>query len=71
MVERALEHDPERRWPNAAAMRDALMPFRVAAPDRTADATMPVALPTRPRQEPVTSLPTIIDDGMGVGARHR
>ncbi len=67
VVERALERDPERRWPNAAAMRDALVPFRVAAPDRTADATMPVALPPRARQEPATSLPAIIDDGMSIG----
>ena len=58
------------RWPNAAAMRDALVPFRVAAPDRTVDATMPVAppaaaaAPSRPRR-----IPAIIDDGMGVGAR--
>jgi eukaryotic-like serine/threonine-protein kinase len=69
VVERALERDPEQRWPNAASMRDALVPFRVAAPDRTVDATMPVALPSLPRQQPVTSHPTIIDDGMGLGAR--
>ncbi|MGZ6884848.1 MAG: protein kinase domain-containing protein [Acidimicrobiia bacterium] len=70
VVERALERDPDRRWPNAAAMRDALAPFRIAAPDRTADATMPVALPPRPRPEPVTAAPMIvIDDGIGVGAR--
>jgi serine/threonine-protein kinase len=68
VAERALARDPEDRWPNAASMRDALAPFRIAAPDRTADATMPVAMP-RPRPEPVTSHPTIIDDGMGVGAR--
>ena len=61
VVERALERDPDQRWPNAASMRDALMPFRVAAPDRTVDATMPVALPAQPRQQPVTSHPTIID----------
>jgi serine/threonine-protein kinase len=69
VAERALARSPDDRWPNAAAMRDALMPFRIAAPDRTADATMPVAMPPRPRPEPVTSHPTIIDDGMGVGAR--
>jgi len=70
VAERALERDPEQRWPNAASMRDALLPFRVAAPDRTVDATMPVALPAQPRQQPVTSHPTIIDDdGMGMGAR--
>jgi serine/threonine protein kinase len=70
VAERALERDPEQRWPNAASMRDALLPFRVAAPDRTVDATMPVALPSQPRQQPVTSHPTIIDDdGMGMGAR--
>jgi hypothetical protein len=69
VVERALERDPERRWPNAAAMRDALVPFRVAAPDRTVDATMPVALPTQARPQPATPHPVIIDDGMGVGAR--
>ena len=69
VVERALERDPERRWPNAAAMRDALVPFRVAAPDRTVDATMPVALPAQPRPQPATPHPVIIDDGMGVGAR--
>jgi serine/threonine-protein kinase len=69
VAERAMARDPQDRWPNAAAMRDALTPFRVAAPDRTADATMPVAMPTRPRAEPVTSHPAIIDDGMGVGAR--
>ena len=68
VAERALEREPDGRWPNAAAMRDALAPFRIAAPDRTADATMPVAMP-RPGAEPVTSHPTIIDDGMGVGAR--
>ena len=39
----ALARDPDDRWPNAAAMRDALAPFRVAVPDRGADATMPVA----------------------------
>ncbi len=69
VVERALERDPALRWPNAASMRDALTPFRVAAPDRTVDATMPVALPQRPREDPATSIPAIIDDGMSVGAR--
>lgn len=67
VVERALERDPADRWPNAASMRDALAPFRVAAPDRTVDATMPVALPSR--QEPVTSHPALIDDGMRMGTR--
>ncbi len=69
VVERALERDPDLRWPNAASMRDALAPFRVAAPDRTADATMPVALPRTPEPAPATAHPSIIDDGMGVGAR--
>jgi serine/threonine-protein kinase len=69
VVERAMARDPEDRWPNAAAMRDALVPFRVAAPDRTADATMPVAMPVRPRTEAAPSHPGIIDDGMSVGAR--
>jgi hypothetical protein len=45
------------------------VPFRVAAPDRTADATMPVAMPVRPRAEAAPSHPAIIDDGMSVGAR--
>jgi hypothetical protein len=69
VVERAIERAPDDRWPNAAAMRDSLAPFRVAAPDRTADATMPVAMPTRPISPAATAHPTIIDDGMGVGAR--
>jgi hypothetical protein len=50
-------------------MRDALTPFRVAAPDRGADATMPVALPPRPRPDPAPAHPAIIDDGVGVGTR--
>ena len=70
VIDRALERNPDDRWPNAATMRDALAPFRVAAPDRTADATMPVAMPPRPRTPaPTTASPIIIDDGMGVGAR--
>ncbi len=70
IVDRALERDPDRRWPNAAAMRDALAPFRVAAPDRTADATVPVAI--QPRGEPRTAAvasPVIINDGISVGMR--
>lgn len=73
VADRALARDPEERWPNAAAMRDALAPFRVAVPERGADATMPVA---RPRPQPsapaaaaVTAHPIIINDGVGVGAR--
>ncbi len=70
VIDRALERNPDDRWPNAATMRDALAPFRVAAPDRTADATMPVAMPPRPRTPtPTAASPIIIDDGMGVGAR--
>ena len=69
VVERAMERDPDRRWPNAAAMRDALAPFRIAAPDRTADATVPVAMPPRPAPAPAAAHPAIIDDGIGVGAR--
>jgi len=69
VVERAMERQPDRRWPNAAAMRDALAPFRVAAPDRTPDATMPVALPPRAQAEAAVVHPHIIDDGIGVGAR--
>lgn len=69
VVDRALERDPDRRWPNAVAMRDALTPFRAAVPDRAPDATVPVALPTRPRPEPQTAHPVIIDDGIGAGAR--
>jgi serine/threonine-protein kinase len=70
VVDRALERDPARRWPNAASMRDALTPLRIAAPDRTADATMPVAMPTRTvMAEPATAHPGIVDDGMSVGAR--
>ena len=70
VVDRALERNPADRWPNAAQMRDALTPFRVAAPDRGADATMPVALP-RPRPTPAATPahPVIIDDGIGVGTR--
>lgn len=71
VVDRALARDPGDRWPNAAAMRDALAPFRIAVPDRGADATMPVALPPRPRpaasRAPVH--PVIINDGIGVGTR--
>jgi serine/threonine-protein kinase len=70
VVDRALARDPDDRWPTAAAMRDALTPFRVAAPDRGVDATMPVAMPTRTRTAPVVTHPEIIsDDGIGVGAR--
>lgn len=69
VVERAMERDPARRWPNAAAMRDALAPFRIAAPDRTADATVPVAMPARPAAAAAPTHPAIIDDGIGVGAR--
>ena len=71
VVDRALARNPDDRWPNAAAMRDALAPFRVAVPDRGADATMPVALPARPRPAaaPVLAHPAIINDGVGVGAR--
>ncbi len=70
VVDRALAREPDDRWPTAAAMRDALTPFRVAAPDRGVDATMPVAMPTRTRAVPVAAHPTIIeDDGIGVGAR--
>ncbi len=70
VVERAMERDPDRRWPNAAAMRDALAPFRIAAPDRTADATVPVAMPPR-TAAPVAAAPhpALIDDGIGTGAR--
>ena len=68
VIDRALERKPEDRWPNAAAMRDALTPFRVAAPDRSADATMPVALPRTARTTTsTTASPNIIDDGMGMG----
>ena len=71
VVDRALARSPDERWPNAAAMRDALAPFRVAVPDRGADATMPVARPARPRPAaaPVPAHPAIINDGVGVGAR--
>lgn len=69
IVDRALEREPDRRWPNAAAMRDALAPFRVAAPDRTADATVPVAIPPRDVPRAATATPVIINDGLGVGAR--
>ncbi len=71
VVDRALARDPAQRWPNAAAMRDALTPFRVAAPDRGVDATMPVALPPRPRPTAPAAAahPVIINDGVGVGAR--
>ena len=71
VVDRALERNPADRWPNATQMRDALTPFRVTAPDRGADATMPVALPARPRPTAATTPahPVIIDDGIGVGAR--
>lgn len=70
VVDRAIEREPARRWPNAAAMRDALGPFRVAVPDRTADATVPVAIPrdAATRSAPAAT-PMIIDDGVGVGAR--
>ena len=73
VVDRALERNPDDRWPNAASMRDALAPFRVAVPERGADATMPVA---RPRPQPAAAAaapaaahPVIINDGVGVGAR--
>lgn len=71
VVDRALEREPDDRWPNATAMRDALAPFRVTAPDRHVDATMPVALPPRARPAaPVAPAhPVIINDGVGVGAR--
>ncbi len=72
VVDRALAREASGRWPNAAAMRDALAPFRVAAPDRTADATMAVALPPRPRAATPSGAalsPIITDDGMGVGGR--
>ena len=73
VADRALARDPEERWPNAAAMRDALAPFRVAVPERGADATMPVARPrpqpSAPAAAPVTAHPVIINDGVGVGAR--
>ncbi len=74
VVDRALTREVSGRWPNAAAMRDALAPFRIAAPDRTADATMPVAIPTRARaaSSSATSAPVspiITDDGMGIGGR--
>ena len=73
VVDRALERNPEDRWPNAASMRDALAPFRVAVPERGADATMPVARP-RPQPSaaaavPAAAHPVIISDGVGVGAR--
>jgi Serine/threonine protein kinase len=71
VVDRALARNPDDRWPNAAAMRDALAPFRIAVPDRGSDATMPVALPARPRPaaSPAVAHPVIINDGVGVGAR--
>lgn len=74
VVDRALTREVSGRWPNAAAMRDALAPFRIAAPDRTPDATMPVALPARPRAPAASAAaaavsPIITDDGMGVGGR--
>ncbi len=70
VVDRALAREPDDRWPTAAAMRDALTPFRVAAPDRGVDATMPVAMPPRTRAVPVAAHPNIIvDDGIGIGAR--
>ena len=73
VVDRALARDPEDRWPNAAAMRDALAPFRVAVPERGADATMPVARPrpqpSAPAAAPPTAHPAIINDGVGIGAR--
>ncbi len=73
VVDRALARDPDQRWPNAAAMRDALAPFRVAVPERGADATMPVARPrpqpSAPAAAPATAHPVIINDGVGVGAR--
>jgi len=52
VLERALARDPQARWPTAAAMRDALGPFRdggaSGAPTAArADATMPVRLPPR------------------------
>ncbi len=72
VVDRALARDPADRWPNAAAMRDALTPFRVAAPDRGADATMPVALPRTAPTRPAAvapAVPDIINDGVSVGTR--
>ena len=71
VVDRALERNPEDRWPNAASMRDALAPFRVAVPERGADATMPVARPrpSAPAAALATAHPVIINDGVGVGAR--
>ncbi len=71
VVDRALERNPEDRWPNAASMRDALAPFRVAVPERGADATMPVARPrpSAPAATPATAHPVIINDGVGIGAR--
>ncbi len=73
VADRALARDPEERWPNAAAMRDALAPFRVAVPERGADATMPVARPrpqpSAPAAAPAVAHPVIINDGVGVGAR--
>ncbi len=73
VVDRALERNPDDRWPNAASMRDALAPFRVAVPERGADATMPVARPrprpTAPAAAPAAAHPVIINDGVGVGAR--
>ncbi len=72
VVDRALARAPADRWPNAAAMRDALTPFRVAAPDRGADATMPVALPRTAPTRPAAvapAVPDIINDGVSVGTR--
>lgn len=71
VVDRALERNPDQRWPTAASMRDALTPFRIAVPDRGVDATMPVALPRQPRATAATSVahPVIINDGVGLGAR--
>ena len=62
VVDRALARAPDDRWQTAAAMRDALTPFRVAAPDRGADATMPVALPPRRRRS---------GSGSGPSGHHR
>lgn len=75
VVERALARAPDDRWPNAAAMRDALTPFRVAVPDRGADATMPVAMPrvapsaTTAAVVVAPAIPSIINDGVSVGTR--
>lgn len=75
VVDRAMARAPGDRWPNAAAMRDALTPFRIAVPDRGADATMPVAMPRVDQTAAAapaivaTTHPAIIDDGVSMSTR--